>query len=173
MSPFTLLLITTALLVLFLFVFAGSSLRIVPEYKRLVVFRLGRMLGARGPGLVLLLPFIDLAAAVDLRQQTAQLKAESLVTQDRALVDTQIAISYHIVDPVQCVLHVANMQSALDSIARNALRDIFAKQVYADLIYARERISADLIERLRDGVKDWGIDITGVDLQEPYKRQTV
>ncbi len=172
MPPFTLLLITTAVLVLFILVMTSSALRIVPEYKRLVVFRLGRMIGARGPGLVLLLPFIDLAAAVDLRQQTAQLKAESLVTQDKALVDAQIAISYHIVDPVQCVLHVANMQSALDSIAGNALRDIFAKQAYSDLIYARERISADLIERLRDGVKDWGIEITGVDLQEPQKRQT-
>ncbi len=172
MPPFTFLLIFTIVLFLFAFFLVYLSLRIVPEYKRLVVFRLGRIIGTRGPGLVLLLPFVDLAAAVDLRQQTAQLKAESLVTQDKARVDAQIAISYHIVDPVQCILHVANMQSALDSIARNALRDVLAKQAYTDLIYARERISADLIERLRDGVKDWGIDITGVDLQEPHKRQT-
>jgi len=70
-------------------------------------------------------------------------------------------------------LHVADLQPALDSIAKSALRDVLAKQAYSDLIYTRERISADLIERLRDGVKDWGIDITGVDLQEPHRRQTV
>ncbi len=116
MPPFTLLLITTLVLVLLIFMLTASALRIVPEYKRLVVFRLGRLIGARGPGLVFLLPFVDLAATVDLREQTAPIKADAAVTQDKAIVDVDMTLTYKVVDPIKIVLKLSDMPLAIKTL---------------------------------------------------------
>lgn len=173
MPPFILLIIISLVLVLFVFVLASSSLRIVPEYKRLVVFRLGRMLGMRGPGLVLLLPFIDLAMAVDLREQTAQIKLDGTVTQDKAILDVEMTLSYKVVDPIKIALKLSDMPAAIKATATHTLQDAIGQQAYTDLLYARDRIGADVREHLRGEVQDWGIEITGVELREPKKRQSI
>ncbi len=170
---FTLLLITTAVLVLIVLVIISSALRIVPEYKRLVVFRLGRLLGMRGPGLVLLLPFVDLAAAVDLREQTAQVKAGAVVTQDKAIADIDMTLSYKVLNPVKIAIKLADVPLAIKTVATRSLQDVLNQRAYSDLLYSRDQIEADVFTRLDDAVKDWGIEITGVELSEPKKRQSV
>lgn len=173
MPPSTILLIVAAATLLFGLLILSVSLRIVPEYKRLVVFRLGRLIGMRGPGLVLLLPFIDFAASVDLREQSAQIKLDATVTQDKTIVDIDVALSYKVIDPIAVVLKLADMPAAVQATAARILRDAIGRQAYADLLYARDRIGADVLNRLRGEVRDWGIDITGVELREPHKRQSV
>lgn len=174
MPPFTLLLITTLVLVLFVFMLIlSSALRIVPEYKRLVVFRLGRLIGMRGPGLVLLLPFIDLAASVDLREQTAQIKLDGAATQDKAIVDVDMSLSYKVLNPVKIVTTLADAPVAIKTAATRVLQDVLKQQAYTDLLHARDRIGTDIFTRLDATVKDWGIEITGVELREPRKRQSV
>lgn len=173
MPPFILLAITTLVLVLFIFILAASALRIVPEYKRLVVFRLGRIIGARGPGLVLLLPAIDLAATVDLREQTANIKSDAIVTQDKALVDIELIVRYRVIDPVDIVQKVRDMPTAIEMSAKSALQAIVAKQAYTDLVYARERVGVQVRDDLRDAVKGWGLEIIDVNFREPTKRQSM
>ncbi len=173
MPPFTLLLIIALALILFVFMLTSSSLRIVPEYKRLVIFRLGRLIGARGPGLVLLLPFIDLAASVDLREQTAQIKLDGAATEDNAIVDVEMLLSYKVLTPVKIATKLADAPLAIKTAATRVLQDVLQQHAYTDLLYSRERIGADVFTRLDATVKDWGIEITGVELSEPHKRQSV
>jgi regulator of protease activity HflC (stomatin/prohibitin superfamily) len=173
MPPFMLVLITTIVLVLIVLALLASAIRVVPEYKRLVVFRFGRLVGERGPGLVVLLPFVDLSAAVDLRELTAHVKVDAVVTQDKMLVDLELAIRYRVVDPVEIVQRVRDLPNAIEMSAKSALQAVLTKQAYSDLIYSRERIGEEVRDNLRDAVKGWGLEIIGVDLREPTKRQAL
>ncbi len=87
-------------------IFLGTALKIVPEYQRLVVFRLGRCIGARGPGLIILIPFIDRAVRVDLREQVREIPAQTSITADNAPISIDFLWYYKVFDPVQSVLQV-------------------------------------------------------------------
>jgi regulator of protease activity HflC (stomatin/prohibitin superfamily) len=122
--------------------------------------------------LVFLLPFIDLAAVVDLREQAAQFKADAAVTQDKVLADIELTIRYRVIDPVEIVQNVGDFHTAIEMASKSALQAIIGKQVYSDLVLACERVGAEVRDNLRATVKDWGLEILSVDLSEPTKRQS-
>ena len=95
-----------------LVVFLAAAIKIVPEYRRIVVFRLGRCIGAKGPGLILLIPFVDRPVTVDLREQVREIPAQQSITQDNAPLSIDFLWYYKVFDPVQSVLQVQNFELA-------------------------------------------------------------
>ena len=131
-------------LVLLAVIFLATALKIVPEYKRLVVFRLGRCMGARGPGLVILIPFIDQAVSVDLREQVREIPAQTSITKDNAPISIDFLWYYRVFDPVQSVLQVGNFELAAQGIATTTLRSVIGGIMLDGVLSEREQINAAL-----------------------------
>ncbi|HNZ01317.1 MAG TPA: SPFH domain-containing protein [Anaerolineaceae bacterium] len=153
-------------LVLLAVIFLATALKIVPEYKRLVVFRLGRCMGARGPGLVILIPFIDQAVSVDLREQVREIPAQTSITKDNAPISIDFLWYYRVFDPVQSVLQVGNFELAAQGIATTTLRSVIGGIMLDGVLSEREQINAALRTRLDEVTEKWGVKVTNVEIRE-------
>ncbi|MBM3130457.1 MAG: hypothetical protein FJ009_17745 [Chloroflexi bacterium] len=157
------LLMVLALTLLLALIFLTAALRIIPEYQRLIVFRLGRFVKVVGPGLVILLPFIDAAARVDLREKTAQ-HAEPATTQDNQHVVVHWLWSYQVADAAKAVLNVENLDVTAQERANSALRSIIGGMTLNDVMFRREEIRAALQARLREMTDAWGVQVRQVEI---------
>jgi len=151
---------------LILFVFLTSAIKVVPEYKRLVVFRLGRSIGSRGPGLVILLPFIDRAVSVDLRELVREIPVQTSITLDNAPISIDFLWYYKVFDPVQSVLQVGNFELAAQGIATTTLRSVIGGIALDDVLSQREKINNSLRTRLDEVTERWGVKVTNVEIRE-------
>jgi regulator of protease activity HflC (stomatin/prohibitin superfamily) len=154
------------IIVLALIVFLATAIKIVPEYQRVVVFRLGRCIGARGPGLVLLIPFVDRAVRVDLREQVREIPAQTSITKDNAPISIDFLWYYKIFDPVQSVLQVGNFELAAQGIATTTLRSVIGGIMLDGVLSEREQINAALRTRLDEVTERWGVKVTNVEIRE-------
>ncbi len=152
--------------VLLLIAFVASALKIVPEYQRLVVFRLGRCIGARGPGLVLLIPFVDRAVRVDLRELVREIPAQTSITLDNAPISIDFLWYYKVFDPVESVLQVGNFEMAAQGIATTTLRSVIGGIMLDDVLSQREKINQSLRTRLDEVTERWGVKVTNVEIRE-------
>ncbi|MFN7037797.1 MAG: SPFH domain-containing protein, partial [Bellilinea sp.] len=147
-------------------VFLGTAIKIVPEYQRLVVFRLGRCIGARGPGLIILIPFIDRAVRVDLREQVREIPAQTSITADNAPISIDFLWYYKVFDPVQSVLQVGNFEMAAQGIATTTLRSVIGGIMLDGVLSEREKINQALRVRLDEVTERWGVKVTNVEIRE-------
>jgi regulator of protease activity HflC (stomatin/prohibitin superfamily) len=152
--------------VLLLIVFLAAAIKIVPEYKRVVVFRLGRCIGPKGPGLVLLIPFIDRPVWVDLREQVREIPAQTSITQDNAPISIDFLWYYKVFDPVQSVLQVQNFELAAQGIATTTLRSVIGGILLDGVLSEREKINTALRARLDEVTERWGVKVTNVEIRE-------
>jgi len=152
-----------ALLALTLLVMA---VRIVPEYQRLVVFRLGRLIGERGPGLVLLIPFIDRGVRVDLRERFFDVPPQTTITEDNAHLSIDFLVYSKVVDAVPSVLNVVDHEGASRGIAITTLRAVVGSMLLDDVLAKREEINEGLREKLDEVTNRWGIKVTAVEIRE-------
>ncbi|MEM4506533.1 MAG: SPFH domain-containing protein, partial [Ignisphaera sp.] len=141
-------------------------IRVVPEYKRLVVFRLGRLESIKGPGLVFLLPLIDRGIDVDLREFVIDIPPQTCITKDNAPVDIDLLVYMKIFDPVKAVTAVQNYVSAATGIAITTLRAVIGDMVLDDVLAKREYINSTLRARLDEVTDRWGIKVTSVEIKE-------
>jgi regulator of protease activity HflC (stomatin/prohibitin superfamily) len=148
------------------FVFLANAIRIVPEYQRLVVFRLGRCIGARGPGLVLLIPIIDRGVKVDLREQVREVPHQTSITKDNAPISIDFLWYYKVLDPAESVLQVGNFESAAAGIAATTLRAVIGGIPLDDVLSEREHINNMLRTRLDEVTERWGVKVTNVEIRE-------
>jgi regulator of protease activity HflC (stomatin/prohibitin superfamily) len=148
------------------FIFIANAVRIVPEYQRLVVFRLGRSIGARGPGLVLLFPVIDRAVKVDLREQVREVPHQTSITKDNAPISIDFLWYYKVLDPAESVLQVGNFESAAAGIAATTLRAVIGGIPLDDVLSEREHINNMLRTRLDEVTERWGVKVTNVEIRE-------
>lgn len=156
-----------ALLVLFGLIGAlNNYIRVVREYERLVIFRLGRTIGARGPGLVILIPFIDSAQKVDLREQFMEVPQQTSITKDNAPISIDFLIYWKVVDPERSVLQVGNFAAASQGIATTTLRAVIGDITLDDVLAQRERINMLLRSKLDEVTERWGVKITAVEIRE-------
>jgi len=153
-------------IILIVIMFLASAIRIVPEYQRLVVFRLGRCIGARGPGLVLLIPIIDRGVKVDLREQVREIPAQTSITLDNAPISIDFLWYYKIFDAVQTVLQVGNFEMAAQGIATTTLRSVIGGILLDDVLSQREKINQSLRTRLDEVTERWGVKVTNVEIRE-------
>lgn len=152
--------------VLLLIVFLAAAIKIVPEYRRVVVFRLGRCIGPKGPGLVLLIPFIDRPVTVDLREQVREIPAQTSITQDNAPISIDFLWYYKVFDPVQSVLQVQNFELAAQGIATTTLRSVIGGILLDGVLSEREKINTALRARLDEVTERWGVKVTNVEIRE-------
>lgn len=142
------------------------AVRIVPEYQRLVVFRLGRFIGVRGPGLVLAMPVIDLTRLVDLREQTRRLKAHVIPVRDNTRLAVDAAWTFQVVDPAQVVLGVANVETAMRDKIASELASTLGTLAASAILSNRRQIELDVLTELRPAGKTWGIEVKTLTIQD-------
>lgn len=147
-------------------VMVAAAIRIVPEYQRLVVFRLGRCVGAKGPGVVILIPFVDRGVKVDLREQVRDIPHQNSITQDNAAVSVDFIWYYKILDPMQSVLQVASFEDAAQGMATTTLRAVIGGILLDDVLSKREHINNLLRTRLDEVTERWGVKVTNVEIRE-------
>ncbi|PKO07319.1 MAG: hypothetical protein CVU41_01065 [Chloroflexi bacterium HGW-Chloroflexi-3] len=146
--------------------FLWSAIKIVPEYQRLVVFRLGRCIGAKGPGLIILIPFVDRAVRVDLREQVREIPAQTSITNDNAPINIDFLWYYKVIDPIQSVLQVGNFELAAQGIATTTLRSVIGGIMLDGVLSERETINTSLRIRLDEVTERWGVKVTNVEIRE-------
>jgi len=144
-----------------------SMIRIVPEYQRLVVFRLGKCIGQRGPGFILLYPFgIDRAVSVDLREEVREVPHQTNITKDNASIGIDFLIYWQVVDAVKSVLEVSNFRQAALGIATTTLRAVIGDIALDDVLAQREHINQVLRAKLDEVTERWGVKVTAVEIRE-------
>lgn len=159
-------LIGVGLIVLLVVVPVAMAIRIVPEYQRLVVFRLGRLVGERGPGLVLLIPFVDRGTRVDLRERFFDVPPQTTITEDNAHLSIDFLIYSKVVDSVPSVLNVEDHEGASRGIAITTLRAVVGGMMLDDVLAKREDINVAMREKLDEVTNRWGIKVTAVEIRE-------
>jgi regulator of protease activity HflC (stomatin/prohibitin superfamily) len=163
-ASFGLCLVGAVLLVVFVFI--ANAIRIVPEYQRLVVFRLGRCVGPKGPGLILLIPVIDRAVKVDLREQVREIPHQTAITKDNAGISVDFIWYYKVLDPTESVLQVGNFEAAAQGMATTTLRAVIGAIILDDVLSEREHINSMLRTRLDEVTERWGVKVTNVEIRE-------
>ena len=144
--------------------------RIIREYQKVVLFRLGRVLpgekGMRGPGIIFLIPFIDRPIVVDLRERYLEIPNQTAITKDNAGIQIDFIIFYRVANAVQTVLNVQNFAGAAQNIAATTLRSVVGDMPLDDVLSKRDQMNALLRTRLDDVTERWGVKITNVEVRE-------
>src|SRR5512143_47853 len=143
-----------------------SAIRVVPEYRRLVLFRLGRCIGAKGPGIVIVLPGFDRVVGVDLREQVREIPHQTSITKDNAPISIDFLWYYKVLDPTESVLQVGNFELAAQGMATTTLRSVIGGIPLDDVLSEREHINNMLRTRLDEVTERWGVKVTNVEIRE-------
>ncbi|MFN3870527.1 MAG: slipin family protein [Aquificaceae bacterium] len=146
-------------------VFLAASLKIVPEYQRAVIFRLGRVIGAKGPGLFILIPIIDRMVKVDLRTVTLDVPTQDIITKDNVSVSVDAVVYFRVVDPVKAIVAVENYLYATSQIAQTTLRSVCGAAELDELLSEREKLNVQLQEIIDRQTDPWGIKVVAVELK--------
>lgn len=154
------IIIAFALLVLF------SAVKVVQEYERGVVFRLGRLVGARGPGLILLIPFLERMQKIDLRTVTMDIPAQEVITRDNVTVRVNAVAYFRVLEPNDAVVNVADYIRATSQIAQTTLRSVLGQSSLDDLLSQREQINQQLQQIIDEQTEPWGIKVSVVEVKD-------
>ena len=153
--------------VLFLIaIYLSFAIKIVREYQRIVLFRLGRCVGTRGPGLAFIIPPMDRASLVDLRELFLEIPRQTAITKDNASINIDFIIFYKVIDPVASVLQVQNFAGAAQNIAATTLRSVVGDMSLDDVLSKREEMNLELRTKLDEVTERWGVKVTSVEVRE-------
>ncbi len=158
--------VIVGVVVLAFLVALAASVRIVREYQRIVLFRLGRAIGTKGPGLIFVNPVTDRTNLVDLREQFLEIPHQTAITKDNAPISIDFIIFYKVVDPQMSVLTVQNFAGAALNVASTTLRSVVGDMPLDDVLSKREEMNASLRVRLDDVTERWGMKVTSVEVRE-------
>lgn len=153
-----------AIIVIVIF-FLSTSIRILNEYERGVVFRLGRVIKAKGPGIIILIPFVDQMVKVSLRLIVIDVEPQDVITRDNVSVKVNAVIYFRVIDTVKVVVEVENYQYAMTQLAQTTIRSICGQAELDELLSAREKINNQLQEILDAHTDPWGIKVATVELK--------
>ncbi|HRU40095.1 MAG TPA: SPFH domain-containing protein [Candidatus Goldiibacteriota bacterium] len=157
----TLIAVLVALLII-----VPSIIKVVPEYKRLVILRLGRCIGEKGPGLVIVIPVIDVPVWADLRESFMEIPEQTCITKDNAPISIDFLIYWKVTDPVKSVVQVNNFAGAAQGIATTTLRAIVGDIPLDDVLAKREEINLRLRAKMDEVTERWGVKVTSVEIRE-------
>jgi len=152
-----------ALLVIFIL---AKAIKVVREYQRIVLFRLGRAIGLRGPGLVIIFPIIDRAVWVDLREQYLEIPKQTAITKDNAAINIDFIIFYKVVDATMSVLQVQNFAGAAQNIAATTLRSVVGDMSLDEVLSKRDQMNQVLQVKLDEVTERWGVKVGNVEVRE-------
>jgi regulator of protease activity HflC (stomatin/prohibitin superfamily) len=151
--------------VVLLVMFLSVSIRILNEYERGVVFRLGRVIKAKGPGLIILIPVVDKMVRVSLRLLVMDVDPQDVITRDNVSVKVNAVIYFRVIDAVKAVIEVENYQYAMSQLSQTTLRSVCGQAELDELLSARDKINSDLQEILDAQTDPWGIKVATVELK--------
>jgi regulator of protease activity HflC (stomatin/prohibitin superfamily) len=157
---------TVVVLIIIAAILLPQALRILREYERAVVFRLGKLLAAKGPGLILLIPVVDRMVKMDLRVVTIDVAKQEIITRDNVPVTVDAVVYFRVVDPIAAVVKVENFWKATSLIAQTTLRSVLGQAPLDDLLSQRESINAKLQEIIDRQTEPWGIKVTAVEVKD-------
>lgn len=163
MENFPLTLIIPAVLLLYIL---ASSIRILNEYERGVVFRLGRMVGVRGPGLILLIPFIEKMQKVSLRTIVMDVPPQDVITQDNVSIKVNAVIYFRVVQPDKAIIEVENFLMATSQISQTTLRSVLGQSELDDILSQRDKINHRLQQIIDAQTEPWGIKVSNVEVKQ-------
>lgn len=161
-----LVLCLVGIVILLVLVFLVNAIKVVPEYQRLVVFRLGRCIGDKGPGLVILIPFIDRPIRVDLREQVRDIPHQVSITKDNAPISIDFLWYFKVLQPTDSVVQVGNFEMAAQGMASTTLRSVIGGIMLDSVLSEREHINNLLRTRLDEVTERWGVKVTNVEIRE-------
>jgi regulator of protease activity HflC (stomatin/prohibitin superfamily) len=144
----------------------GTSVRVLREYERGVIFRLGRLIAQKGPGLILLIPFIDRMVKVDLRTVTLNIPPQEVITRDNVPAGVNAVAYFRVVDSRKAIVEVENFLLATSQISQTALRSILGKAEFDQLLSERERLNEELQKIIDESTEPWGVKVTAVEIKD-------
>ena len=147
-------------------IFLGSSVRVLREYERGVIFRLGRLVALKGPGLILLIPIIDRMVRVDLRTVTLNIPPQEVITRDNVPSRVNAVAYFKVVDPNKAIVEVENFLLATSQISQTALRSVLGKAELDQLLAERERLNTDLQVIIDEQTEPWGVKVSTVEIKD-------
>jgi regulator of protease activity HflC (stomatin/prohibitin superfamily) len=156
---------TTIAIVVLVVLFLSAAIRILNEYERGVIFRLGRVIAAKGPGLIILIPVIDKMVKVSLRLLVLDVDPQDVITRDNVSVKVNAVIYFRVIDAVKAIIEVENYQYAMSQLAQTTLRSVCGQAELDELLSAREKINSELQEILDTHTDPWGIKVATVELK--------
>ncbi|NPA47533.1 MAG: slipin family protein [Thermococci archaeon] len=154
------------LIALFVLIILASSIKIVKEYERAVIFRLGRVVGARGPGLFFIIPIFEKAWIVDLRTKVLDVPPQDAITKDNVPVRVNAVVYFRVIDPIKAVTQVNNYIMATSQISQTTLRSVIGQAHLDELLSEREKLNMELQKIIDEATDPWGIKVTTVELKD-------
>lgn len=152
-------------IVVLVILFLTAAIRILNEYERGVIFRLGRVIASKGPGLIILIPVIDKMTKVSLRLVAMDVDPQDVITRDNVSVKVNAVIYFRVIDPVKAIVEVEHYNYAMSQLAQTTLRSVCGQAELDELLSARDKINAELQEILDTHTDPWGIKVANVELK--------
>jgi regulator of protease activity HflC (stomatin/prohibitin superfamily) len=159
-------LVTLGIVVVVAFAILTSAIKIVQEYERGVIFRLGRLVGARGPGLFVIIPFIDQMQKMDLRVVTLDVPPQEVISRDNVSIRVSAVVYFRVLDPENAVIKVENFRNATFQIAQTTLRSVLGQSELDELLAEREQINLRLQQIIDEQTGPWGIKVSVVEVKD-------
>jgi len=157
---------TFGVFIIFLMVILSSAIKIVQEYERGVIFRLGRVQGAKGPGLFFIIPIIDRMVKVDLRVVTLDIPSQEAITRDNVTVKVNAVAYFRVVDPSDAIVQIENYRQATWQIAQTSLRSVLGQSDLDELLIHRDQINQSLQRIIDEATEPWGIKVSRVEVKD-------
>ncbi|MBI2832459.1 MAG: slipin family protein [Chloroflexi bacterium] len=165
--------VTIGIIILVIIIILSMAIKIVAEYERGVIFRLGRLVGARGPGLFVIIPFADRMVKVDLRVITMDVPPQDVITKDNVTVRVNAVIYFRIVDPEASVVKVLDFIRATSQIAQTTLRNVLGQSELDELLASREKLNERLQKIIDEHTDPWGIKVSTVEIKDVELPETM
>jgi regulator of protease activity HflC (stomatin/prohibitin superfamily) len=153
-------------LVIFLFILASASIKILREYERGVVFRLGRLIGAKGPGIIFIIPGVDKLLRISLRTVALEIPSQDVITRDNISIKVNAVVYFRVIDPNKAVVEVENYLYATSQLAQTTLRSIIGQSQLDELLSERDKINLQLQDVLDTQTEPWGIKVSLVETKQ-------
>ena len=157
---------TVVILILIVLFLLLASIRVISEYERAVIFRLGRLIGYKGPGLFILIPFIDRMVKVSLRTITMDIQPQDIITKDNVSIKVNAVLYFRVVYPDKAIVEVENYLYATNQIAQTTLRSIMGQSDLDEILSEREKLNRRLQQIIDENTEPWGIKVTSVEIKQ-------
>ena len=161
------------IIVIVVFMLGSMAIKIVPEYERGVIFRLGRLIGTKGPGLFLIIPFVDRMIKVDLRVVTMDVPSQEVITKDNVTVRVNAVAYFRVVDPEASVVKVLDHIRATSQISQTTLRNVLGQSEPDELLTQREKLNQSLTKIIDEHTDPWGVKVSVVEIKEVELAETM
>ena len=159
-------LLVFAVIALAIFVLITSAIKVVQEYERGVIFRLGRVVGVKGPGIIFLIPFIDRMVKIDLRTITLDVPSQEAITRDNVTIKVNAVVYFRVIDPERAVVAIEDYQKATWQIAQTSLRSVMGQSDLDELLIRRDEVNQKLQQIIDEQTEPWGIKVSIVEVKD-------